>query len=227
MPKISSQLITVRLAGLGAVAIGTYIPIARTTGTLTYSIVGNPAWMIGFMLAISSLLLIFANDIPASISKKTNWISFSLLVVICVYTIIQFMDGLHFFLFQSAGDMAGNQHVNKDQYWGTLYALSGITDGSHQLFGLKSLYEQIGGPYTQFWEVIYGLSNNDARKLTALPGGRYFVLPTGISLIFLGTYAYSFPERLARLIKSRFPTVFPDWQFLGSVLDVKRFYRNY
>jgi hypothetical protein len=210
MPKIKSQLIAIRLAGLTAVAIGIYIPIAKTSSGLSYILVGTNVWLINILLAVIALLAIFSNDIPESISKKTTWISVFVLAVICIYDIFILKDGLIHFLFQTAGNMASNPNVNKDQYWGTLYALSGITDQSHQLYGLRNLYDQYGGALTPFWDVINALSNDDARKLTSLSGGGYLVFPMGAALIFIGTLVYTFPGRLSGWVKARFPTVFPD-----------------
>jgi hypothetical protein len=215
MPTIKSRLIAIRLAGLGIITIGTYIPIVRTNSGLTYSIVGTPGWMIGFVLAVAALLAIFSNDIPESISKKTNWISISLLAIVCVYAILHFKDGLNYFLFQSVGNMANNPEVNNDQYWSTLYALTGMTNKSIPMFGdLRTLYKQFGDQLTVndqylFWDIINALSKEDARKLISLSGGEYFVFPAGIILMLIGSLAYSFPMRLLQWAKNKFPLIFP------------------
>lgn len=187
---------SLRIASCLLVAVGVYLPLMKTTTGYAWLTVGTAAWIGYGLAAVVALLSLFAEDMPATLSRKTAWVCAICLAGLAVYGISVSLDALRWFQYQTAGDMVGWQQVNQDQYWALFYELAGLQPGTSVFNDLRTAYQHFGagvqvGGQLVFWNTINALPIESARRLTDLPGGFYMPYPLGAAFLVLGAASFA------------------------------------
>ena len=65
---------SLRIASCLMVAVGVYLPLMKTTTGYSWLTVGTAAWFGYGLAAVVALLSLFAEDMPATLSRKIAWV---------------------------------------------------------------------------------------------------------------------------------------------------------
>lgn len=176
------------IAGPALLALGTYLPLVRTTLGYAYSIVGTPELLIYGIATLIFALNVVSAKTNNDIVKQLHLVAIALLVGCVIYGVKISLEGIDWFVMETVYDAPSWANTNLDAYWKKLAEFAG--SAYYTLFGdLRKLYETWGPQVTIndsteiFWVVIRNLSSEQARSLYQAGGISYTVMPLGLGCI--------------------------------------------
>jgi hypothetical protein len=178
------------IVGPALLALGTYLPLVRTTLGYAYSIVGTPELLIYGIAVLIFALNVVSVKTNNDIVKQLHLVAIALLVGCVIYGVNLSFKGIDWFVTQTAYDAPSLNGTNQDAYWKKLAEFAG--PAYHTWFGdLRKLYETWGPEVTMnnsteiFRVVIHNLSFEQARDLYQAAGISYTVVPLGLVCIVI------------------------------------------
>jgi len=176
-------------------AVGIWQPLITTSSDYSYSIYGIGMWLSYMAVALGVLTHIFYKQVAPTVAIKLLSLTTWLFVGALAYGLYIANEGMGWFYYQIAIDMAAWDAVNKDDYWNLLYSLTGLERGTSVFNDLRTAYERFGAGVTindnqVFVNIINSLPLDTVKKLTALPGASFYVIPGGLALMAVGLWTY-------------------------------------
>jgi hypothetical protein len=177
------------------IAIGIWQPLVSTSSDYTYSFYGLGMWVGYIAVVLAVLVHTFYKQMAPAIAIKLLSLSTWMLVGVLGYGLYIAKEGMSWFHYQIAIDMAAWDAVDKDAYWDLLYSLAGLERGTSVFNDLRSAYERFGAGVTinaspVFVNTINSLQLDSVKKLTSLPGSSFYVIPGGLVMMVVGLWLH-------------------------------------
>ncbi len=182
--KIPFSTLAAGVSGPVLLAIGTWIPLVKSTLSYTYSVYGLAVFAIS-ALAIALLSLnVLADKTPSDIAKRLQLVALLVTIGCLVYGFYISAEGIDWFYVQTAYDMPSWDTTNKDAFWATLYSY-GIGEQLPLVGNLRRGYEAYGplvalNNQSIYHDSINSLSQEQTRQLVASGGISFSIVPMGI-----------------------------------------------
>lgn len=164
-------------------ALGTSIPLVRSSLGYTYSVVGAAAVAV-YLVAVALLALnVMADKLRADIASRLHLVAVCVLAATAVYGVYHSNEGRAWFKVQAAADTPALEQSDKQAFWTTLNEMT----GSERLpfGGLSNLYRMYGpnaalNDRPIYTEVIDSLSPQQQDTLLERSKVAYWIMPVGI-----------------------------------------------
>lgn len=182
--KVPLPTLAAGVVGPVFLAIGTWVPLVKSTLSYTYSVYGLAVFAISGLAVALLTLNVLADKISSEISKRLQLAALLVTIGCLVYGLYIAQEGIDWFYTQTAYDMPGWDMTNRDAFWAMLYSY-GFGEQLPLVGNLRRAYEAYGplvalNNQSIYYDLINSLSHEQTRQLVSKGGISFSIVPMGI-----------------------------------------------